>query len=86
MCECHVKVKICNDTNKVATEFCNNFTEKVFITRVNSDIDTAWQEAADAQYMLPTEICNIHTKPVVEPPEEESNNNIINNTSFLINN
>ena len=80
MCECHVKVKICNDTNKVATEFCNNFTEKVFITRVNSDIDTAWHEAADAEYMLPTEICDVHTKPEEKPPEEKDPiNDIINN-------
>ncbi len=62
-CETHVKLKICKDTGKIANEFCQNTEEKVFITRENSDKDTSWQKAADAQYMAPTETCTEHTKP-----------------------
>ena len=53
------------------------------VSRSSADIDTAWQEAADAEYMLPTEICNVHTKPEEKPPEEDDpiNNNINNITN-----
>lgn len=60
-CDCHVKVKVCKDTGKIANEFCTNVEEKIFITRPNSD-DASWKQAADAQYMAPTETCNQHTK------------------------
>lgn len=59
-CSTHVKLKICKDTGKIANEFCTNTEERVFITR-DSD-DTSWKSAADAQYMAPTETCNVHTK------------------------
>ncbi len=62
-CSTHVKLKICKDTGKIATEYCTNVEEKVFITRPNSDTDTSWKSAADAQYMAPTENCDVHTKP-----------------------
>lgn len=62
-CSTHVKLKICKDTGKIATEYCTNVEEKVFITRPNSDTDTSWKSAADAQYMAPTENCDKHTKP-----------------------
>lgn len=60
-CDVHVKLKICKDTGKIANEFCPNTEEKVFITRIDSDVD--WKSAADAQYMAPTETCDTHTKP-----------------------
>lgn len=62
-CTTHVKLKICKDTGKIANEFCKNVEEKVFITRPNRDKDTSWQKAADAQFMAPTETCDIHLKP-----------------------
>lgn len=62
-CDCHVKLKICKETGKIANEFCKDAEEKVFITRPNSEKDTSWQKAADAQYMAPTETCDKHTKP-----------------------
>ena len=77
-CTTHVKLKICKDTGKIANEFCSNVEEKVFITRQNSDTDTSWQKAADAQYMAPTENCDIHTKapdttkPVITLKGEET--------------
>ncbi len=63
-CDCHVKLKICKDTGKLANEFCINVEEKVFITRPNSDTDTSWKQASDAQYMAPTENCDQHTKKI----------------------
>lgn len=74
-CDCHQSIKVCEEggTVKLANEFCPNAVEKVFITRKNSDRDTSWKSAADAKYMLPTETCNIHNKPV-------ETNNTINNS------
>lgn len=63
-CNVHVKVKICKDTGKIANEFCTNIEEKVFITRENSTEDKAWEKAADAKFMAPTENCDTHKKPV----------------------
>ncbi len=51
-CETHVKVEICKETKLLATEFCPEKEEKVFITRPNSDSETAWKRAADSKYML----------------------------------
>lgn len=69
-CTCHVTVDICDDTGLLANEFCPNKTKKTFITRPNSDTDTAWKSAADAQYMLTiTDTCAKHTKtPDQEKP------------------
>ena len=63
-CETHVKLKICKQTGKIANEFCKEVEEKVFITRENSDTDTSWKNTADAQYMAPTENCDVHTKVI----------------------
>lgn len=62
-CNVHVKLKVCKDTGKIANEFCTNVEEKVFITRTEGSGD-AWKSASDAQYMAPTETCDVHTKPV----------------------
>lgn len=59
-CTCHVKAEICEETGKVANEYCPKKVEKVFITRENSDKNTSWQKAVDAQYMIPQETCEIH--------------------------
>ena len=62
-CETHVKVEICKETGKLATEFCPEKEEKVYITRPNSDSDSAWKRAADAKYMLTaTKECDKHTE------------------------
>lgn len=75
-CTCHVKAKICEDTGKLATDFCPHIVEKVFITRPNSKDSKSWRNAADAEYMLPEELentCDVHTeeqkdneKPVIK--------------------
>lgn len=68
-CTTHVKVKICKETGKVANEFCTDVEEKVYITRANSEKDTSWQKAKDAEFMAPTENCDKHTtKPDTEKP------------------
>jgi penicillin-binding protein 1A len=70
-CTTHVTVKICKETGKIANEYCKEVEDKVFITRPNSDTDTSWQQAADAEYMAPTENCDVHNssqdteKPVI---------------------
>lgn len=57
----------------LANEFCPEKEEKVFITRPNSDTETAWKSAADAKYMLTIkDTCDKHveeadkTKPVIK--------------------
>lgn len=74
-CETHVKVEICKETGKLATEFCPEKEEKVFITRPNSDTDTSWKSAADAKYMLTIkDECDKHTEEVdKEKPEIKLN-------------
>lgn len=74
-CETHVKVEICKETGKLAKEFCPEKEEKVFITRPNSDTDTAWKSAADAKYMLTIkDECDKHTEEVdKEKPEIKLN-------------
>lgn len=72
-CKTHVLARVCvqeDGTKQLATEFCPNAVEEVFITRPNSDTDTSWQSAADAGEMLPTENCQVHTQsqePEVPP-------------------
>ena len=76
-CECHVKVEICKETELLATEFCTEKEEKVFITRPNSDKDTSWKSAKDAEYMLTIkDNCDKHTEqPDTEKPEIKLNGN-----------
>ena len=72
-CKTHVTATICKKTGKIATEFCKDTETKVFITRPNAEKDTSWKSAADAEYMIPIETCNEHTKPdePVVPPEPQ---------------
>ena len=72
-CDCHVKVKICNQTGLLATDYCTDVTEQVYITRPDAQTSTAWKVANDAKYTLTiTESCNVHTqssdkeKPVIK--------------------
>lgn len=66
-CDIHKTVKICNETGKLATDYCPTTSEKSFITR--DTIPTT--KPSDWQYMVPTETCNIHTTPAkpVEPED-----------------
>ena len=70
-CECHVKVDICKETGLLANEFCPDKESKVFITRPNSDTDTAWRSAKDAEYMLTIkDTCTKHTEAADETKPE----------------
>ena len=76
-CECHVKVDICKETGLLANEFCPEKESKVFITRPNSDTDTAWKSAKDAEYMLTIkDTCTVHKEqPDTVKPEIKLNGN-----------
>ena len=64
-CTCHVKARICNETGLLATDYCTDVTEKVFITREDAEANTSWQKAKDAEKMLTIkDTCNIHTEEV----------------------
>ena len=79
-CECHVKVEICKETELLATEFCTEKEEKVFITRPNSDTDKAWEKAKDAEYMLTIkDDCDVHT----EQPDTEKPVIVLNGNSSI---
>ena len=83
-CTVHVQTKVCeaDGTVKLANEYCTTAVNRVFITRENSDKEENWKKATDAQYMLPTETCTIHTKPVEKPANnviQNAINNIVNN-------
>lgn len=70
-CNCHVKVKICNESGLLANEYCTDVTEKVFVTRPDIETNTSWQKAQDAQYTLTiTENCTVHVAPE-EPKDPE---------------
>ena len=60
-CTCHVIAEVDAETGLLATEFCPDKENRVFITRPDSDSNRAWQSAADAGYMLPEENCDVHT-------------------------
>lgn len=60
-CETHVKVAICKETGKLATEFCTDKEEKVFITRSEEDRQKAQGVTPDSEFMVPTETCDKHT-------------------------
>ena len=66
-CDIHVKVAICKETGKLATEFCTDTEERVFITRPEEDRAKAEGVTPDSEYMVPLETCDKHT---------QSNNNI----------
>ena len=80
-CSCHVRVNVCEETNKLSSDrYCPNVVSKVFITRPNSDTDTSWKSAGDAGYMLSAEYCDVHTSPVIietpaTPPENKEEKN-----------
>lgn len=86
LCTVHVKAKINKENGKLATENTppDLVQEKVFITR-----EPAFDDAKDAQYVLPTEEDDtIYVPPVIEPPvvEPSDNNNNSGNTSVNNNN
>lgn len=66
-CDVHVKASICIESEGIATEFCPEIEEKVFLVLPQSGGETE-----DSQYSLP-ELCPFHPDEasVVEPSNEE---------------
>lgn len=82
-CECHVELEVCEETNKLATEYCTNKVKKVFITR---DAETGWERAKDAEYMAPKDQCDVHTTPAEpETPETPDITNTTDTTTNTVN-
>lgn len=55
-CNVHKRVKICNESGKVANAYCPSTTEKSFITREGNP----GVKPRDWGYMVPSEQCTIH--------------------------
>lgn len=74
-CDVHVTAKVCpvegqEAVYELANENCPDAKELTFITRPNSDTNTAWQTARDAKFMLPTKVCERHKEaPDTVAPE-----------------
>lgn len=56
-CTVHKRVKVCKDTGKLATEYCQNTEERSYISR---DYDPPIKPS-DWQYMVPKDKCDLHT-------------------------
>ncbi|WP_235375142.1 hypothetical protein [Anaerocellum danielii] len=61
-----VKLKVCTESKALATQYCPNFIEKVFIRRDNP----IWPDASksivppdDYMYQAPTKYCDVHKAP-----------------------
>ena len=71
-CTVHKKVKVCNQTNKLANEYCTDIVEKSFISR---DYEPPIKPNKDK--------CDVHTtKPVEEEIDEDVNIYTNKNTSI----
>ncbi|MCL2859229.1 MAG: penicillin-binding protein [Oscillospiraceae bacterium] len=71
-CDVHVQATVVKQGDKylLAPPDYPGAVPITFITRPNSDKTTAWKSAADAKYMLPTDV--LDTGPVVEPNQPEN--------------
>lgn len=68
-CTVHKTVKICKDSGKLASEYCQNTEEKSFISR---DYEPE-VKPNDWQYMVPTETCTVHTAETLKKEKEKEN-------------
>nr|WP_049778110.1 PBP1A family penicillin-binding protein [Caldicellulosiruptor owensensis] len=73
-CDRHVKLKVCTESNKLATQYCPTKIEKVFIKRDNPvwpGQNSGIVPPDDYMYQAPTSYCDIHKSPqeVVVPQE-----------------
>lgn len=67
-CDVHVKVKICTESNKLATQYCPELLQKevVYLNKVETAV------TKDTPYILPTASCTIHAgyyedEPINDP-------------------
>lgn len=68
-CTVHKRVKICKDTGKIASEYCQNTEEKTFIIRDGEP----QVKPSDWQYMLPKDTCDTHTAETLKKEKEKEN-------------
>ena len=71
-CTVHKKVKVCNETNKLANDYCKDIVEKSFISR---DYEPPIKPN-DWGFMVPTDKCDVHTTKVEEKVEIDEDVNI----------
>lgn len=75
VCDNHVKVSVCTESNQIATEFCpeETRTEQVFINNIY--ITETSGETADTPHILPVDLeqntCTIHTEHETESPSSD---------------
>ncbi len=60
----HVAVNVCSDSNYLATPYCNNVINKVFVKRPY----TADPRVGDYSYELPAYYCNLHNPDILKYP------------------
>jgi penicillin-binding protein 1A len=67
-CDIHKMAKICTVSGKLAGPYCTSTVDKSFITRNYTTEPKV--KPLDWAYMLPTEVCDIHTTPTaIETPK-----------------
>ena len=72
-CTCHVLVKICQETGKIANEYCElaegNTVEEAAMLLYNKD----WKVEKDKEHVYNPEdeeqVCHVHTKDNTKPTE-----------------
>ena len=62
-CEGHTKLKICQDSGKIANEYCKNVEEKTFLVKPQKENTNLWSTNAGDKYDVPTETCDVHKAP-----------------------
>ncbi|ADQ47292.1 penicillin-binding protein, 1A family [Caldicellulosiruptor kronotskyensis 2002] len=73
-CDKHVKLKVCTQSKKLATQYCPNVIEKIFIKRDNP----IWPGESivppdDYMYQAPNSYCDIHKAPQEEIVPQKGN-------------
>ncbi len=64
-CDIHVKATICEDSKDLATEFCPNVKEGVFLIKSETG------KTADTPYIYPSKNCKLHTQATAyQPPQQ----------------
>ncbi len=61
-CDIHVKASVCAQSNKLATEFCPEVKDVVFLNKTETG------KTEDTPYLYPSESCPIHTTQQVPDP------------------
>lgn len=79
VCDCHVKLNVCEETGALVIDGKCKSVERIFITRPNDDRYTNWERANDAGFMAPVDQCTIHILNSANPSSNLISNEIISN-------